>query len=63
MAKSTNITDVTGRSSLIGPKTEDPVRPPKPDTLIGPKPEDPHAAGDPRGVGARVPTPGGPKPR
>lgn len=62
MAKPTNI---TGNTSLIGPKTEDPVRPPKGDALIGPKPEDPHAAGTSAGsaIGGKLPTPGGPKPR
>lgn len=64
MAKSTNITDATGRNSLIGPKQEDPVRPPKGDTLTT---EVPHAPGTPAvsvgpGVG-RLPTPGGAKPR
>lgn len=68
MASPKSPTDSTGSRSLIGPKPEDPVGPPRRDGLIGPKPEDPHSIRDAvtpagRGVGGKLPTPGGPKPR
>lgn len=60
MANPKNPIDSTGPRSLIGPKPEDPVRPPKL--------EDARAIRDavtPGGkrIDSKLPTPGGPKPR
>lgn len=65
MAKSTDIADITGRSSLIGPKPEDPGVPPKREPATSPKSDGASDATRPAAPGraGKLPTPGGPKPR
>lgn len=60
MANPKNPIDPTGPRSLIGPKTEDPVRPPKPEDAQAIR--DVVAPGGKR-IDSKLPTPGGPKPR